>query len=139
MGCAAARDAHFGDPRRASHVAERCREGPAQASVPEHHRAAAAWRRAPFRAAPREGAVRAHAACPVALERHAVGGCSVTDPPPAEQPCSPHRRCAHALPEVLACGKGAMCVRNAVAPYDLLGSELCMCEACVRRDGACHV
>ena len=75
---AAAADAQFGDPWRASHVAERCREGPAQANCREHHRAAAARRRAVFRAAPREGAVRAHAARAVALERHAVGGCSVT-------------------------------------------------------------
>ncbi len=65
-------DAQSGDPRRASQVAERCREGPAQASAREGHRAAAARRRAMFGAAPREGAVRAHAARPVALERHAV-------------------------------------------------------------------
>jgi hypothetical protein len=75
---AAAADAHFGDPRRASHVAERCRDGPAQASCREVHRAAAARRRAVLGAAPREGAVRTHAARAVALERHAVGGCSPT-------------------------------------------------------------
>jgi hypothetical protein len=75
---AAAADAQSGDPRRASHVAERCWDGPAQASVREHHRAAAARRRAVLGAAPREGAVRARAARAVALERHAVGGCSPT-------------------------------------------------------------
>ncbi len=65
-------DAQFGDPRRASHVAERCRDGPAQAGVRKLHRAAAARRRALGRAAPHEGAVGAHAARAVALERHAV-------------------------------------------------------------------
>ncbi len=70
-------DAQFGDPRRASHVAERCREGPAQANCRELHRAAAARRRALFGAAPREGAVHTHAASKrapraVALERHAI-------------------------------------------------------------------
>ena len=69
---AAAADAQSADPRRASQVAERCGDGPAQASSRKHHRAAVAWRRALFRATPREGAVRAHAALAVALERHAV-------------------------------------------------------------------
>ncbi len=69
---AAGADAQSGDPRRASHAAERCGDGPAQANVREVHRAAAARRRALFGAAPREGAVRAHAARAVALERHAV-------------------------------------------------------------------
>jgi hypothetical protein len=72
MGCAAAGVAQFGDPRRASHVAERCRDGPAQTNCREVHRAAAARRRALFGAAPREGAVRACATRAVALERHAV-------------------------------------------------------------------
>ncbi len=70
-------DAQSGDPRRASHVAERCREIPAQANRREVHRAAAARRRALFGAAPREGAVRAHVARAVALERHAV--CNTID------------------------------------------------------------
>ena len=114
---AAAADAQFGDPRRASHVAERCGDGPAQANCREGHRAAAARRRALLGAAPREGAVRAFAARAVALERHAVGGCS---PTAAEQPMCVHIVAAlrvHLDAHIGAEGFSTVCASHVVAAH----------------------